>query len=57
MQLSEDEREELAEKLLDSLEPHPGIWIDDEEEIEARAKEARSGSVLCIPWDEVKRGL
>ena len=57
MQLSEDEREELAAKLLDSLEPPPGISIDDKGEIEARAKEARSGSVPGIPWDEVKRGL
>jgi putative addiction module component (TIGR02574 family) len=57
MQLSEDEREELAGKLLDSLEPPPGISIDDKDEIEARANEARSGSVPGIPWDEVKRGL
>ena len=57
MQLSEDEREELAAKLLDSLEPPPGISIDDKDEIEARAAEARGGSVAGIPWDEVKRGL
>lgn len=56
MQLPEDEREELAAKLLDSLEPTPGISVDDKDEIERRATEARTG-VPGIPWDEVKRGL
>jgi putative addiction module component (TIGR02574 family) len=52
MQLPEDEREELAAKLLDSLEPPPGISVDDKEEIERRATDARSG-IPGIPWDEV----
>ncbi|MCW5833931.1 MAG: addiction module protein [Labilithrix sp.] len=56
MQLPEDEREELAATLLDSLEPLPGISIEDREEIERRADEARAG-VAGIPWEEVKRGL
>lgn len=56
MRLPEDEREDLAAKLLDSLEPPPGISIDDKEEIEKRAAEARSGAP-GIPWDEVKRDL
>ena len=56
MQLPEDEREELAAKLLDSLEPPTGISVDDRDEIEARAAEARSG-VAGIPWGEVKQGL
>jgi len=56
MQLPEDEREELAAKLLDSLEPTPGISVDDKEEIERRATDARGG-IPGIPWDEVKRGL
>lgn len=56
MQLPEEEREELAAKLLDSLEPPPGISIEDEEEIERRAAEARAGAP-GVPWDEVKRGL
>jgi len=57
MQLPEDEREELAATLLDSLEPPPGISVDDKAEIEARAAEARSGAIAGVPWDEVKRGL
>jgi putative addiction module component (TIGR02574 family) len=56
MMLPAEEREELAATLLDSLEPTPGISIEDTEEIERRAAEARSG-VAGIPWDEVKRGL
>lgn len=56
MQLPEAEREELAATLLDSLEPPPGISIEDREEIERRAEEARAG-VPGIPWEEVKRGL
>ena len=56
MQLSEQEREDLAARLLDSVEPPPGISIDDREEIERRAVEARSG-VPGIPWDDVKASL
>ena len=56
MRLPEDEREELAAKLLDSLEPPPGISIDDKDEIEKRAAEARSGTP-GISSDEIKRDL
>jgi putative addiction module component (TIGR02574 family) len=56
MRLPEEEREELAGKLLDSLEPPPGISIDDKDEIEKRAAEARSGAP-GIAWDEIKRDL
>jgi hypothetical protein len=41
--LPDNEREDLAPSLLDSLEPSPGISIDDHEELEARAAEARRG--------------
>jgi putative addiction module component (TIGR02574 family) len=56
MRLPENEREELAAKLLDSLEPPPGISIGDKDEIEKRAAEARSGAP-GISWDEIKRDL
>ena len=55
MQLPEAEREELAAALLDSLERPPGISIDDHDELERRAEEARSGAP-GVPWDEVRRG-
>ncbi len=56
MRLSEEEREDLAARLLDSIEPPPGISVDDREEIERRAADARAG-VPGIPWDEVKASL
>lgn len=56
MQLPEDEREELAARLLDTIEPPPGISIDDKDEILRRAAEARTGEP-GIPWDVVKRDL
>lgn len=56
LRLSEDEREDLAARLLDSLEPPPGISVDDRAEIERRAAEARSGAP-GIAWEDVKRSL
>lgn len=54
--LTEAEREDIAAQLLDSIEPPPGISIEDEAEIRRRAQEARDG-VPGIPWNEVKRSL
>lgn len=56
LELPEAEREDLAAQLLDSVEPTPGISIEDEAEIRRRAQQARDG-VAGIPWSEVKRGL
>jgi putative addiction module component (TIGR02574 family) len=56
LQLPEAEREELAATLLDSLEHPPGLSIEDRDEIERRAEEARGGAP-GIPWEEVKRSL
>jgi len=55
LRLPEDQREELAALLLDSLEVPPGISIDDRQEIEKRAAEARSGAP-GVAWGELKRG-
>jgi len=56
MLLPADEREELAARLLDSLEPSPGISIGDLEDFEARAAEARRGAP-GVSWDALKRTL
>jgi putative addiction module component (TIGR02574 family) len=56
LELPEAEREDLAAQLLDSVEPPPGISIEDEAEIRRRAQQARDG-VAGIPWSEMKRGL
>ena len=54
--LPPDEREGLAARLLDSLEPLPGISIEDREELEARAAEARRGTP-GVAWEDLKRTL
>ena len=56
MRLPEDEREDLAARLLDSLESPPGISIEDKDEIEQRAAEARSGTP-GLAWAEIKQDL
>jgi putative addiction module component (TIGR02574 family) len=59
MQLSPDEREEVASRLLDSLAHETGdIAASSEEvaEIRRRLVEARSG-VPGIPWEDVKREM
>jgi putative addiction module component (TIGR02574 family) len=56
LELSETEREDLAAQLLDSVEPPPGISIEDEAELRRRAQQARDG-VTGIPWSDVKRIL
>jgi putative addiction module component (TIGR02574 family) len=60
LKLPETEREELADRLLESLDP-PTSDIDqmtDEEfvaELDRRAVELRQNPELGIPWDEVKK--
>lgn len=56
LRLPEDEREDLAAKLLDSLEPPSGVSIEDDEELEKRAAEARSGAP-GIDWRDLKGRL
>lgn len=62
MELPPDERGELAERLLDTLDP-PGSDIDamtDEEfaaELDRRAAEMRADPSAGVPWEEVKRKL
>lgn len=54
--LPADEREELAAALLDTLEPPIGVSIEDHEELERRAAEARSGAP-GISWSQLKQDL
>jgi len=56
LHLPEDEREDLAAKLLDSLEPPSGTSIEDIDELERRADQARKGEP-GVPWTEIKRDL
>jgi putative addiction module component (TIGR02574 family) len=57
LDLPDDERMEIVEALIVSFEPadHPpfdGSW---REVIERRSSELETGSVVGIPWAEVKR--
>jgi len=55
LRLSEGDRGELADRLLESIEPAlDPAW---EEEIGRRLEEIDSGKVKPIPWSEVRRQL
>lgn len=55
--LPEDERLELVEALITSLQPQDRPPLDDSwrEVIRRRSAEVRSGAVIPVPWSEVKR--
>ncbi len=57
LELSPEERADLASKVMDSLdatvdEDAEAAW---QEEIMRRIEQVRSGQVKAIPWDEVRR--
>lgn len=56
MQLPEDERVQVLEELLVSLEPAPDEDVDAEwaAEIERRSGELKAGVVQPVPWSEVR---
>ncbi len=57
LKLTEDDRIELAEALLASIDHEREVRLDDEllALIEKREAELDSGAVVPIPWEEVKR--
>jgi putative addiction module component (TIGR02574 family) len=57
MALPDEDRLELVEALLASLQPEDRPPFDEtwREVIRRRSAELRSGQVVPIPWDEVKR--
>ena len=59
--LSDEERTELAHRLLDTVEaPDPQAGLDDQAwvaEMERRAENAISGKTRGIPWSKVKASL
>ena len=54
MQLSSDEREQLARELLASIEKEPGYNEAWEAEIKRRIEDLESGKSDLVEWDEVK---
>lgn len=57
LNLPEDERLELVEALITSLQPQDRPPLDESwrEVIRRRSEELRSGAVTPVPWPEVKR--
>ena len=57
--LSDDDRAELAGKLLESIEDPPDEGVEEAwaAEIERRMVEYRAGRVKTIPWSEVRAHL
>lgn len=58
-QLTENDRAELAGRLLESLdgEPDPAVEMAWATEIERRIKEIENGEVELIPWETVREEL
>lgn len=57
--LSEEDRAELAGKLLESIDDPPDQGVEEAwaAEIERRMVEYRAGRVKTIPWSEVRAHL
>lgn len=55
--LPDDERLQFIEALIDSLQPSDQPPFDESWRgvIQRRAEELRSGKVVPVPWEEVKR--
>jgi len=58
-QLVEEDRAELAGRLLETLdgEPEEGVEAAWAEEVERRVRQIDSGEVATIPWEEVRAKL
>ena len=58
-QLPENDRAELAGRLLDSIngEPDRNVELAWAKEVERRVREIDSGEVSTIPWEEVRARL
>lgn len=59
LHLGESERASIAEALIESLHgpAEPGAEEAWEREIERRAREIETGSVVTVPWSEVRARL
>jgi putative addiction module component (TIGR02574 family) len=58
-ELSENERAELAGRLIESLEGPADLDVEAAwaEEIERRVRQIESGQAKTIPWDQVRAEL
>ena len=59
LRMPEEERAEIAEKLIASLDNTTDTDVEQawQEEVRRRIRDLDSGAVVCIPWEEVCRRL
>ena len=59
LQMSEEERAEIAGKLIASLDNSPDTQVEQawQDEVRQRIGDLDSGGAVCIPWEEVRRRL
>ena len=57
--LPEDDRLELADRLMESLDGPPDADYDQAwaDEIARRLADVRSGTAVTVPWEEVRKRL
>lgn len=59
LKLTAQERAEVAEQLLASLDEAPDVDVEQawQEEVQRRLRQVERGEVKTIPWEEVQRRL
>lgn len=59
LKLSPNERAEVAEQLIASLDEAPDTGVEQawQEEVQRRLRQIERGEVKTIPWEEVQRRL
>ena len=59
LKLSPNERAEVAEQLIASLEEAPDTAVEQawQQEVQRRLQQVERGEVKIIPWEEVQRRL
>ena len=59
LRMPEQERAEIAEKLIASLDDSPDIDVEQawQEEVSRRISDLESGNAVCVPWEEVRHRL
>ncbi len=59
LKLSPNERAEVAEQLIASLEEAPDTAVEQawQQEVQRRLQQVERGEVKTIPWEEVQRRL